>query len=362
MKSDTRATTTGSLQNKSSLTKAAVLYQPNEPLRIEELSCPELAEGQVLVKVSFSGICHSQLLEIRGKRGVDRYLPHTLGHEGSGIVQAVGPRVTRVTPGDSVILSWIKGPGINAAPPTYRTGKQTINGGPLTTFQEYTVASENRLTPIPKEIPRDKAALIGCAVATGAGAILNTAKLERGQTVAIFGAGGIGLCAVQAARIMNASKIIAVDLHEEKLRQAQKFGATHTVNARKEDPIKKIQDLTEGKGVDTAIEAAGLSETMENAFHSVRRGGGLAILIGNLPQGMQISIDPFDLICGKRIVGSWGGETRPERDFLRYLDFYQTGKLKLDELISHRFRLEEINEAFDALENGEVSRALVAFE
>jgi len=342
-------------------TKAAVLYRANEPLRVEELSVPALEKGQVLVKVAFSGVCHSQLLETRGERGPDPYLPHTLGHEGSGVVVVVGPGVTRVVAGDTVILSWIKGPGINAEPPAYHKGKDRINGGFLTTFQEYTVASENRLTPIRKEVPLDKAALIGCAFATGAGAVFHTAKLKRGETVAVFGAGGVGLCAIVAARLAEASQIIAIDIHDRKLEEAKKFGATQTVNVMKDDPVKKIFEWTEGRGVDVAIEAAGQKESMENAFNSVRTGGGLAILIGNLPKKSKISIDPFMLICGKRIVGSWGGETQPERDFPRYLDLYISGKLNLDELITRRFKLEDVNEALHALKQGEVSRALIEF-
>ena len=342
-------------------TKAAILYQSNKPLEIEELSLPDLERGQVLVKVAFSGVCHSQLLETQGKRGVDPYLPHTLGHEGSGRVETIGPGVTQVSPGDPVILSWIKGPGVNAEPPTYYKGKERINGGPLTTFQEYTVASENRLTPIRKKVSLDKAALIGCAFATGAGAVFNTAKLMPGNSIAILGVGGVGLCAIQAACLAKAAKIIAVDIHDRKLDKAKKLGATHAINAQKEDPVKKILELTEGKGVDVAIEAAGHKETMENAFNSIRTGGGLAILVGNLPRDSKISIDPFMLICGKRIVGSWGGETNPERDFPRYLDLYLSGRLKLDEIITHRFKLEEVNAALCALENGEVSRALIEF-
>lgn len=342
-------------------TKAAVLYRANEPLRIEELSVPDLKKGQVLVKVTFSGVCHSQLLETRGERGPDPYLPHTLGHEGSGVVEAVGPGVTRVAAGDTVILSWIKGPGINAEPPVYQNGKERIRGGPLTTFQEFTVASENRVTPISKKVPLDKAALIGCAFATGAGAVFNTAKLKRGETVAVFGAGGVGLCAIQAARLAKASQIIAVDIHDRKLDEAKKFGATQTIHARKDNAVKKILEWTEGRGADVAVEAAGQKESMENAFNSVRTGGGLAILIGNLPKKSKISIDPFMLICGKRIVGSWGGETQPERDFPRYLDLYLSGKLKLDELITRRFKLEDVNAALRSLEQGEVSRALIEF-
>lgn len=341
--------------------KAAVLYELNAPLRIEEVRVPEPGYGQVLTRMAASGICHTQLLEICGQRGRDPYLPHLLGHEGAGVVEAVGPGVSRVNVGDHVVLSWIAGPGVNAAPPTYFKDHQPINAGALTTFQEYTLASENRVTPIPKDMPLDMAALLGCAVATGAGAVLNTANVNPGSSVVVYGAGGIGLFSLQAAAWMSATPIIAVDVRDEKLERARSMGATHTVHARKDDPVQAILDLTGGRGADYAIEAVGLQETMEQAFLSVRNGGGMAVLVGNLPRGMTIRIDPFALICGKQIVGSWGGNTRPERDFRRYVELYLAGKLRLDEMITHRFGLGEIDSAFEALERGEVGRAIIEF-
>ncbi|MBA7682791.1 S-(hydroxymethyl)mycothiol dehydrogenase [subsurface metagenome] len=226
---------------------------------------------------------------------------------------------------------------------------------------ECTLVSENRITPISKDMPLDKAALLGCVVPTGMGAIINTAQVKLGSAVAVFGAGGIGLCAIQAAALMNAVIVIAIDIYEHKLRLARTFGATHTLDARKQDPVPAIRELTDGKGVDYAIEAAGLKQTMEQAFASVRNDGGLTVIIGNLPYQHKISIDPFALIEGKRIIGSWGGETNPDRDFPRYIDLYLTGRLKLDELITHRFQLEDINSAFSALDKGEVARAIVEF-
>lgn len=343
-------------------TKAAVLHEINKPLVIEELEIPELKSGQVLVKVAYSGICHSQLNEIRGLKGEDRFLPHVLGHEGAGIVEAVGPDVNKVRPGESVVLSWIKGDGLDVPSAVYqRSDGAVVNSGAIATLMEYAVISENRVTPVSRDLPPDKAALLGCAVATGAGAVINTAKAEAGGTVAVFGAGGIGLCAIQAAAIVKAARIIAVDIHESKLELATTLGATHTINARDQYPPQAIMELTGDRGADCAIEAAGVKETMEQAFLSVKNNGGIAVLVGNLPHGQQIAIDPFALICGKRIVGSWGGETRPERDFPYYVDLYLAGKLKLDELITHRFRLEDVNLAFDTLAKGEVGRAVIEF-
>ncbi len=342
-------------------TEAAILYELGKPLVVEELTLPELKHGQVLVKIAFSGICHSQLLEIRGKRGEDRYLPHTLGHEGSGIVEAVGPGVTHVKPGDHVVLSWIKGPGEDVPSCSYRKGDVLINSGAITTFNEYSIISENRITPITKEMSFDKAALLGCAIPTGVGSVLNTAKVRPGSSIAIFGVGGIGLCAVLAADLMNCSKIIAIDIYNHKLQLAEELGATHVINANKDDPVSTIMDLTADIGVDYAIEAAGTKETMEKAFLSVRYNGGLLVIAGNLAQKQYISIDPFDLIKGKRIVGTWGGETRPERDIPFYVNTYLSGKLKLEKLITHRYKLDDINKAFEDLENGKVGRALIQF-
>ncbi|MBU1027258.1 MAG: zinc-binding dehydrogenase [Candidatus Margulisbacteria bacterium] len=339
--------------------KAAILYEQNKPLKIEELIIPELKEGQVLVKLVASGLCHSQLNEIKGRKGPDKYLPHTLGHEGAGIVEEVGAKVTKVKKGDYVVLSWIKGKGINAAPPLYLCGDRKINSGQLSTFNEYTVTAENRVTSIKKEIPLELASLLGCAVSTGMGSVLNIAKLKSGETIAVFGAGGIGLSAIHAAAISGASKIIAVDIVEAKLNLAKELGATHVIDASNVDVVRTIKELTGNNGVDHAIESAGLGQTMEQAFECVRIGGGKAIIVGNLPAGHKIAIDPFALICGKQIIGSWGGEAEPDRDIPKFVDLYLEGKLKLEKMLTHRFKLNEINEAFAVLEKGEAGRVIV---
>lgn len=342
--------------------KAAILYEQNKPLVIEEIIIPELKEGQVLVKIFATGLCHTQLNEMKGKKGPDKHLPHTLGHEGSGIIEAVGANVSKVKKGDHVVLSWIKGLGINSDAPIYYNDSGTkINSGQLSTFNEYTVTAENRVTPIKKEMPLDLAALLGCAVATGMGAITNDAKLKKNDSVVVFGAGGIGLSVVQAASINNASKILAVDINDAKLERAKDLGATHLINAAKCDVVETVKKITDNKGVDFAIESAGLSITMEQAFQTVKISGGKAILIGNLSHKQKISIDPFALICGKQIVGSWGGGTDPDKDFPYYVNLFLTGKLQLDKMLTHRFNVNEINEAFVKLENGEVGRAIIVF-
>ena len=340
--------------------KAAVLYEINKPLRLEEIDVPEPDLGQVLVKVMSSGICHTQLDNVKGKYGPDAYLPHLLGHEGAGIVEKIGLGVTRVAPGDHVVLSWIQGPGFNAKTPLYMKGSQKINAGPVTTFNEYTIASENRVTKIRSDIPHEVASIIGCAVSTGLGAALNESKIQPGSSVAVFGIGGIGLNIIQGAALLNALKIIAVDIHEHKLDFAQKFGATHVINAKKEDPVKKIKELTNGKGVDYSFESAGLKQTMEQAYQAAGNTG-LINLVGNPAHNENICIDAVQTHYGKQLIGGHGGHTRPDVDFARYVDLYMAKKLKLDELITHRYTLAKINEALATLEDGKVCRAVINF-
>lgn len=343
-------------------TKAAILSQINQPLEIDELIMPDVKRGQVLVKIAYSGVCHSQLNEIRGLKGEDKFLPHTLGHEGSGIVIDVGPEVQKVQAGDHVVLTWIKGSGFDVPATQYqRPNGAVVNSGAISTFMEYSIISENRLVPIPREMPLKEAALLGCAIPTGAGIVMNTARVQRGNSVAVFGVGGIGLSALLAAKIMGAAVIIAVDIREQKLIQAKEIGATHIINASCQDALDAIQTITHGRGVDFAIEAAGQRETMETAFKSVKDKGGLCILAGNLPAGQQISIDPFELIKGKRIIGTWGGETDPDRDIPNYVGHFLSDRLNLSLLISDIYHLDKINDSINYLATGRVNRALIEF-
>jgi S-(hydroxymethyl)glutathione dehydrogenase/alcohol dehydrogenase len=341
--------------------KAAVLYELNKPLVIEELEVPEPNFGQVLVKIEATGICHKQIEEIQGHRGPDSFLPHTLGHEGAGTVEVVGLGVTKVKPGDYVALSWIKGSGIQSATPTYHKGKHNINAGWITTFQEYTVTSENRVTKISKDIRPAPASLLGCAVSTGVGAVINHAKIEAGSSVAVFGAGGVGLNIIQGAALLSALKIIVVDPAKEKEKLAKSFGATHYINPREGNPVSTIKELTEGKGVDYSFESVGRSETMEQAYEAASQSG-LVSLVGVPPSGKKMSIDPFDVFhSGKRLTGCLGGNTYPDRDFPRYIALYKARKLKIDELITHRYELDTINDAIEAVIAGRVGRAVIEF-
>lgn len=343
-------------------TTAAVLTEINRPLQIEELTIPPLKKGQVLVQVAYSGICHSQLNEIQGLKGEDKFLPHTLGHEGSGIVLEIGPDVTKVKPGDHVVLTWIKGSGHDAPSTQYsRKDGSIVNSGAISTFMNHAVISENRLVPITKEMPLKEAALLGCAIPTGAGIVLNTAHVQSGNSIAIFGCGGIGLSAILAAKMAGAGVIIAVDIREQKIKQALEIGATHVIDASCQDVLKTINEFTQGQGVDFAIEAAGQKMTMETAFKSVKDKGGLCILAGNLPQGTNISIDPFNLIKGKRIAGTWGGETDPDRDITSYIASYFSGELRLNNLHLSIYQLLNINDAFKDMQHTSVGRCMISF-
>lgn len=341
-------------------TEAAILTALGRPIELWDLEVPALKAGQVLVEVAYSGLCHTQLLEARGAKGPDRFLPHTIGHEGSGTVIGVGPGVAKVREGDRVVLSWIQGGGAVVGSTVYASGSGPVNSGAVSTFLRHAVTCESRVTKIPAELPLREAALLGCAVPTGAGIVMNTAALEAGASVAVFGTGGIGLSAILGAVIRKAGVIIAVDVSEDKLALAKKLGATRAVNAASSDAVSAIMEATGGKGVDCAVEAAGKIQTMEAAFRAVRAKGGICVLAGNLPQGQTISIDPMGLISGKRLVGTWGGESVPDRDVPVFADMFLTGSLNLGALIAAEYPLSGINKAFEDLERGLPGRALVS--
>lgn len=341
-------------------TKAAILYKLHAPLVIETVDIPPLRKGQILVKILATGICRAQYNEIIGLKGPDRFLPHMLGHEAAGLVQKIGRSVTKVQKGDYVILSWIKGNGLEAGGTQYQMNNRWINAGAVTTFSEYSVVSENRVTKISRRIPPDKAAVIGCAIATGAGIVNNTLKVREGSSIAIFGIGGIGASAILAAQMRGCQKIIAVDVREKKFDFARRLGATDVVDANSIDPLEQIRGLVDG-GVDYAIDASGKKTAMELAFEAMNDQGTL-VIAGNLGKDEKISLHPFELIKGKRILGTWGGETVPQRDFPRNVRAYLQGRLKLDKLITHRLKLDDINQAFGLLEQGDAGRIIIEMD
>jgi len=337
-------------------TRAAILVETKKPLVVDKIKIPELKSGQVLVKIKYSGVCHTQLLEAGGHRGEDPFLPHCLGHEGSGIVETIGKDVNKVKKGDHVILSWIKGSGANVPGTVYEWNGKKVNAGAITTFSDYAVISENRLTVIPKEFPLKKAALLGCAVPTGLGTIFNTAKPTPGESLAVFGCGGIGLCAIQGAAIAGCVPIIAIDINEQKLEMAKQMGAKYVINAKKQDPVEAIKDLCT---LDYAIEASGSPVAMRQAVQCVRPQGGLAVIIGNAHHGTELSIDPKEFNMGKKILGTWGGDNNPDVHYPRYCNLSHHGQLDLENLTTKIYSLDQIDQALEDLKQGKVLRPLI---
>lgn len=341
------------------LTQAAILVNPGQPLVVDDVEVPALKPGQALVEIHYSGVCHTQLLECQGARGHDPYLPHCLGHEGSGIVCDVGPGTTKVKPGDRVILSWIKGSGQDVPGTTYSWTDRTVNAGAITTFNRHAVISENRLTRIPDEIPLDEAALFGCALPTGMGSVLNTASARAGNSLVVFGTGGVGLAAVAGAKLSGCAPIIAVDPIAERRELACAMGATHAFDPMANDVLQSIRDLCRD-GVDIAVEATGKPAVMQQALSIVRPRGGVAVVVGNARHGETVTVDPRQLNQGKQLRGTWGGDCVPDRDFPRYCQWLVAGRLSLKPLLSRPFALEEINDALHTLEKGTIGRPLVA--
>lgn len=339
-------------------TRAAILWESHKPLVIEDVEIPVLKKGQVLVKVLYSGICRAQYNEMIALKGPDKFLPHLLGHEASGVIVDIGPGIKKVKKNDYVCLSWIKGDGLDAFNSQYKLGSKIINAGAVTTFSDYTVVSENRVTKISKSIAPDVAAILGCAVVTGCGIMENTVAATKNSTVAVFGVGGIGLSVILGAKRRGSSTIIAIDIEDKKLDFAKKMGATHVLNAKAQDFLAKLSSMAPN-GVDYAVDASGNKIAMENAFACIKEKGGICVIAGNLGKDEKIQLHPFDLIKGKRIVGTWGGETKPDQDIPKYVRAFASGKLPFDRMITHRFNLEDINKAFDVLVQGEAGRIIV---
>lgn len=339
-------------------TLAAILVATGQPLAIEEIEISPLKTGQVLVQVAQSGACGTQVMEIRGLKGEDRWVPHCLGHEGTGTVLEVSAGVTRVKPGDAVVMSWIRGPGIEAGGCVYDWNGRRVNAGGVTTFQKYAVVSENRLTPLPEGIPPSIAVLLGCAAPTGMGAVINVARVQPGETVAVFGTGGVGLNAVMAAATVGATTIIGIDPNPERRALAQRFGATHLVDPVSEEPIAALRKIAPG-GVDAAIEATGRPDVMVTAAAAVRGQGGRAVVIGNAPHGQTLGLDPGFFNQGKSLLGTWGGDAVPERDYPRLARLLAGTRFPVGNLLSRPYSLSQINTALDDLAIGRIGRPLI---
>jgi len=341
--------------------KAAILVEQRKPLVIDEIELPQALEvGQVLVKVHYSGICGSQLGEIDGAKGEDRFLPHLLGHEASATVVEVGPGVKHVKSGDLVVLHWRKGLGIEGAPPKYRWNGKALNAGWIATFNEYAIVAENRMTPIPEGSDVEVASLFGCAVTTGFGVVENNAKVRIGESVVVFGAGGVGLNIVQAAALVGAYPIIAVDLFDNRLSLAKEMGATHLINANDVDAKKETEKIMEGKGLDVFIDNTGQPSIIEMGYQ-LTTAQGRVILVGVPRKGNDVVIYSLPLHFGKVLTGSHGGESIPNEDIPRYMSLFHADRIKLKELLTERYALDDINVAIDNMRSGKASgRCLIS--
>lgn len=335
--------------------KAAVLVESKKPLVIDEIELPPLRFGQVLVKLYCSSICGAQINEIDAVKGPDAFLPHLLGHEGTGIVLECGEGVTTAAPGNRVVLHWRKGLGIQSQTPVYHSKNLgRINAGWVTTFNEYAVISENRLTVVPDNFNQEYGSLMGCAVTTAFGALNNDARLRIGESIAIFGVGGVGLNMVQASTMLSAHPIIAVDLYDNRLKLAKKLGATHMINWNNKNTEEEIRKIVGKQGVDVAADNTGVPEAVELAYR-ITNPRGRTLLVGVMKKGQSARIYTYPLHFEQEIIGSSGGHCRPEIDIPNYVRLCEAGKLNFKELIGKRYSLDQINEALTDMINGAVA-------
>lgn len=341
--------------------KAAILVENNKPLVISDIELPkELYCGQVLVKVHYSGICGAQINEIEAVKGPDKFLPHLLGHEGSGTVMKVGPGVTTVKKDDHVVMHWRKSAGIQSETPEYKWGDKIVNAGWVTTFNEDAVVSENRLTVIPDDFNLKLAPLFGCAVTTAIGVVNNDAKIKIGQSVVIFGVGGVGLNIAQAAQMVSAYPIVGVDLSDRKLNMAKKFSLTYGLNSNNTPDLDlEIKKIVGMKGADVVIDTTGNTKVIEQAYE-LTHPDGKTVLVGVPRKGDNISIYSLPLHFNKVLTGSHGGDAIPDLDIPRYIKLIQAGKMTLDGIVTHEFKLNEINDAIELVKSGEAGRVMIA--
>ena len=363
--------------------KAAVLRAVGQPLQIEDVEIGLPGPREVLIRTAATGVCHSDLHFIEGS--YKHPLPAVLGHEAAGIVEKVGAEVRTVKPGDHVVtclsafcghceycltghMSLCPSPDTQRRkdePPRLSEGPGRQGSGPmhqylnLSAFAEHMLVHEHACTAIRRDMPLDRAALIGCAVTTGIGAVIHTANVRPGDTVAVIGCGGVGLAAISGALIAGAGRIIAIDRQPGKLELARVFGATDVIEADA-DTARTVRELT-GGGVHHALEAIGLKSTAEDAFKMLRRGG-TATIIGMIPPGVKVELNGVDLLAEKKMQGSFMGSNRFPVDMPRYVDFYMQGRLKLDEMVSARLPLERVNDAFEEMKRGAVARSVVVFD
>jgi S-(hydroxymethyl)glutathione dehydrogenase/alcohol dehydrogenase len=359
--------------------RAAVLREVGAPFVVEDITLEPVGPGDVRVRMGASGVCHSDLSVQNGT--LPFLFPTVLGHEGAGVVVEVGPAVTRVAVGDHVVLTWM--PPCRACfwclagqPMLCTTGMAESIGGPYAsvdgaklirglgtaTFAEETLVPERQVVPIDAAAPLDLAALVGCALSTGIGAVWHTARVEPGSTVAVIGCGGVGLSVIQGARLAGASTIVAVDPLRTKLDAARRMGATDVVDSSQEDAVAGVQARTGGRGVDYAFEVVGRASTIRTAFDAARRGG-TAVLVGAGSTADEVTFSAFELFVGaKTLIGCVYGSTDPDRDFPLFVDLVSRGAVDAEGMVSRRIGLDDINDAFRAMEAGEVVRSVIVFD
>ncbi len=359
--------------------RAAVVHEVGAPVVVEEIELAPTGPGDVLVRMAASGVCHSDLSVQKGS--IPFMFPTVLGHEGAGVVVEVGASVTRVVPGDHVVLTWmpacrrcfwcLRGQTMlcelgltEALTSPYATvrGKPIVRGLGTATFGEFTLVPEGEVVPVDPSVPLELAALVGCALATGVGAVWNTAKVPPGSTVAVIGCGGVGLSVIQGARLAGASTIVAVDAVGSKLKTAQSMGATAVVDASTEDPVAAVRAHTAGRGADFGFEVVGRPDTIRTAFASVRRGG-TAVLVGAGSPADQVSFSAFEMfVDAKTVVGCVYGSTDADRDFPVLVDLVRRGAVDAAGMVTRRIGLDDVNDAFRAMEAGEVARSVIVYD
>lgn len=362
------------------MVKGACLYGFNEPLRVESFTLKPPREDEVVVKVTASGVCHSDLSVLQAKLPIPP--PCILGHEGAGVIEEVGKGVKHLKVGDHVVMAWVQPCGrchycVHAHPHLCEAGLQSAMAGDdfvfekdgmpvgrmagVGSFADHTVVKANAAIKIRDDMPLDKACLVGCGVMTGVGAAINTAHVQPGDVVAVFGCGGVGLNVIQGAALSGAARIIAVDLVESKLKLAKLFGATDVINGKDTDAPMAIRELTGGLGVDYAFEVIGAAAVVSEAYNSLKRGGKV-VVVGVPAMGTDLTIPGFSLTLEEKgVIGSLYGSANLHRDMVKLVDLYMAKKLKIDELISRTIKLEDVNAAFDAMEKGEVARSVITF-
>ena len=338
-------------------TLAAILVEQRKPLELAEVELPKLTYGQVLVEIKATRICGSQVGEIDGVKGPDKYLPHLLGHEAGGVVLEVGPEVKHVSSGDRVVCHWRPGAGIDAGGSVYGWGGRKVNAGPITTFQKISVISENRLTKVPPETNFELCCLLADTLTTGFGVVARDARLEIGESAVVIGVGGIGLGTVLGAHLAGACPVIAVDLHDHKLTKAREFGATHTIHVGREDMAVRVREIL-GGSADAVFDGTGNPEVIQSAW-TITSPKGRVVLVGVMPFNRSLSFNTLPLHYGKKLIGSEGGSSRPQGDIPKILYLLRHRNLAAKNMISHRRSLDQIHEAILEMRSGAVVHTLL---